>query len=169
MKDNWGNRVMPLTRRNFLVQSLVFGGAVAMPAWAGKVLAADDGVLRARLYNDVNSLDPAIYQNAYNVDVMGLIYPKLIGYKPNSDKWEWQLEAAESIEQIDDTHIRFKLKPGLRWSGDFGEITAEDVKYSFERVLDPAIASPVAGDRSEARRVGKECVSTVRSRRSPYH
>src|SRR3546814_10508773 len=70
MKDNWGNRVMPLTRRNFLVQSLVFGGAVAMPAWAGKVLAADDGVLRARLYNDVNSLDPAIYQNAYNVDVM---------------------------------------------------------------------------------------------------
>src|SRR3546814_8083313 len=77
MKDNWGNRVMPLTRRNFLVQSLVFGGAVAMPAWAGKVLAADDGVLRARLYNDVNSLDPAIYQNASNVDVMGLLYPKL--------------------------------------------------------------------------------------------
>src|SRR3546814_9412382 len=105
MKDNWGNRVMPLTRRNFLVQSLVFGGAVAMPAWAGKVLAADDGVLRARLYNDVNSLDPAIYQNAYNVDVMGLIYPKLIGYKPNSDKWEWQLEAAESIEQIGRAHV----------------------------------------------------------------
>jgi hypothetical protein len=54
-----------------------------MPAWAGRAFAADDGILRARLYNDINRLDPAIYENAYNVDVMGLIYPKLIGYKPN--------------------------------------------------------------------------------------
>src|SRR3546814_16636584 len=126
MKDNWGNRVMPLTRRNFLVQSLVFGGAVAMPAWAGKVLAADDGVLRARLYKDVNSLDPAIYQNAYNVDVMGLIYPKLIGYKPHSDTWEWQLEAAETIEQHNDTHTRLHLKPGLRWSAAIGARPAHE-------------------------------------------
>src|SRR3546814_19322758 len=77
---------------------------------------------------------------------MGLIYPKLIGCKPNSDKREWQLEAAESIEQIDDTHIRFQLKPGLRWSGDFGEITAENVQYPFERVLAPRIARALAGD-----------------------
>lgn len=141
-----GTRIMPLTRRGFLLQSLVFGGAAAMPGWAGRVLAAEDGILKARLFNDINRLDPAIYENAYNVDVMGLIYPKLIGYRPNSDKWEWQLEAAESVEQVDDTHIRFRLKQGMRWSGDFGEITAEDVKYSFERVIDPEIASPVAGD-----------------------
>src|SRR3546814_17954171 len=30
-------------------------------------------------------------------------------------------------------------------------------------------AAPVAEDRSEERRVGKECVSTCRSRWSPYH
>src|SRR3546814_19638422 len=30
-------------------------------------------------------------------------------------------------------------------------------------------AGPVAGERSEERRVGKECVSTCRSRWSPYH
>jgi peptide/nickel transport system substrate-binding protein len=137
---------MPISRRNLLLQSLVFGGAVALPKWAGQAFAANDGVLRARLYNDINRLDPAIYENAYNVDVMGLIYPKLVGYKPNSDAWEWQLEQAESIEQVDDTHIRFKLKDGLRWSGDFGDITAEDVKYSYERVIDPEINSPVAGD-----------------------
>src|SRR3546814_11906428 len=36
---------------------------------------------------------------------------------------------------------------------------------------DPLIraGSKVAGNRSEARRVGKECVSTCRSRWSPYH
>jgi peptide/nickel transport system substrate-binding protein len=137
---------MPISRRSLLLQSLVFGGALALPKWVGQAFAANDGVLRARLYNDINQLDPAIYQNAYNVDVMGLIYPKLVGYVPNSDAWEWQLEQAESIEQVDDTHIRFKLKDGLRWSGDFGDITAEDVKYSYERVIDPKNESPVAGD-----------------------
>jgi peptide/nickel transport system substrate-binding protein len=146
MTNIQSRKSMLMTRRGFMLSSLVFGATTAMPGGVGRVFAADDGILRARLYNDINRLDPAIYENAYNVDVMGLIYPKLISYKPNSDKWEWQLEAAEAIEQIDDTHIRFKLKDGMRWSGDFGEITAEDVKFSFERVIDPALESPVAGD-----------------------
>src|SRR3546814_14508329 len=33
----------------------------------------------------------------------------------------------------------------------------------------PGAPSPVSGQRSEERRVGKECVSTGRSRWSPYH
>jgi len=137
---------LSIHRRGLLLRSLALGGLAAVPARAGRAFAAENGVLRARLYNDINRLDPAIYENAYNVDVMGLIYPKLIGYKPNVDHWDWQLEAAEEIEQVDDTHIRFRLKDGLRFSGDYGEITAEDVKYSFERVIDEEIASPVAGD-----------------------
>jgi peptide/nickel transport system substrate-binding protein len=137
--------LMP-NRRGFMLSSLAFGGAAALPGWARRTVAQEGGVLKARLYNDINRLDPAIYENAYNVDVMGLIYPKLIGYKPNSDTWEWQLQEAESLEQVDETHIRFRLKEGLRWSGDFGEVTAEDVKFSFERVIDPEIKSPVAGD-----------------------
>src|SRR3546814_4677819 len=35
--------------------------------------------------------------------------------------------------------------------------------------LDPATGEPPRGARSEERRVGKECVSTCRSRWSPYH
>ncbi|CAN5603505.1 ABC transporter substrate-binding protein [soil metagenome] len=141
-----GTPIMPMTRRGRMLRSLFFGGAAAMPAWAGRAVAAENGILRARIYNDINRLDPAIYENAYNVFVMDLIYPKLIGYKPNSDQWEWQLEGAEEIEQLDDTHIRFRLRDGLRWSGDHGAITAEDVKFSFERVIDPEMESPVAGD-----------------------
>lgn len=146
MTKNNIQRFMPVSRRGFMLSSLVFGAGTAMQGSFYRAFAADDGVLRARLYNDINRLDPAIYENAYNVDVMGLIYPKLIGYKPNSDVWNWQLEAAEEIEQVDDLHIRFKLKDGLRFSGDWGPITAEDVKFSFERVIDPALESPVAGD-----------------------
>ena len=33
------------------------------------------------------------------------------------------------------THISFTLKPGLMWSDNLGEVTADDVKYSFERML----------------------------------
>src|SRR3546814_14499660 len=36
----------------------------------------------------------------------------------------------------------------------------------LEEVGDPATGEPIG---SEERRVGKECVSTCRSRRSPYH
>src|SRR3546814_20003580 len=36
-------------------------------------------------------------------------------------------------------------------------------------VVDPAVGPPVLAERSEERRVGKECVSTCRSRWSPYH
>src|SRR3546814_17508424 len=39
----------------------------------------------------------------------------------------------------------------------------------FDVVVDLRRDSPTFGQRSEERRVGKECVSTCRSRWSPYH
>ena len=42
---------------------------------------------------------------------------------------------SKKITQDDPTHISFTLKPGLKWNGDIGEVTAEDVKFSFERML----------------------------------
>src|SRR3546814_2553831 len=38
----------------------------------------------------------------------------------------------------------------------------------FTPLLDDAVGSPIVCARSEERRVGKECVSTCRSRWSPY-
>src|SRR3546814_2529663 len=38
-----------------------------------------------------------------------------------------------------------------------------------EEEIEPRLPGPVLSDRSEERRVGKECVSTCRSRWSPYH
>src|SRR3546814_11331839 len=49
-----------------------------------------------------------------------------------------------------------------------GAIGARDGGVEVRTDLDPA-ASLVLVDRSEERRVGKECVSTGRSRWSPYH
>ena len=115
--------------------------------------SAKGGTLRARAYADIDALDPGFYQNAYNVDVMNCIYSKLIHYKPGRE-WDWQLQAAESIEQVDSTHIRFKLRKGMMFTGGYGEMTAEDVKFSFERIIQHD--SPVKGDWGPLDRVDVE-------------
>jgi peptide/nickel transport system substrate-binding protein len=54
------------------------------------------------------------------------------------------LWGAEKLEQTDPKTIAFTLIDGLKWTGGFGPVTAEDVKFSFERIADPAMASPWA-------------------------
>ncbi|MFX0540586.1 ABC transporter substrate-binding protein [Roseovarius sp. S4756] len=132
-----------LGRRGFLQGAAAAGLAAGTMPLANALYAQSGSVLRAFSYADIDKLDPGFYQNGYNVDVMNCIYSKLARYKPGRE-WEIELEAAEELEQIDDTHIRFKLKPGIMFSGGYGEMTAEDVKFSFERVLEHD--SPVKGD-----------------------
>ncbi|TIT39367.1 MAG: peptide ABC transporter substrate-binding protein, partial [Mesorhizobium sp.] len=91
-------------------------------------------VLKVRAVQDIRKLDPAYYGGWSEANVMGCIYSKLIRYKPGSE-WSWELEAAEKVEQVDPTHIRFRLKKGIMFTGDYGEMTAKDVKFSFERII----------------------------------
>src|SRR5690606_15345091 len=39
----------------------------------------------------------------------------------------------------------FKLRSGITWHKDFGDFTSDDVKFSYERVIDPATASAHRG------------------------
>src|SRR3546814_9397065 len=55
-------------------------------------------------------------------------------------------------------------------SSDLGDGWTTDDNIDFECVgIRPATRRPPRAPRSEERRVGKECVSTCRSRWSPYH
>src|SRR3546814_18310059 len=60
-------------------------------------------------------------------------------------------------------------------SSQGSEIVVTGIRSSLERAAEvkqnsvQVVDSIVAQDRSEERRVGKECVSTGRSRWSPYH
>src|SRR3546814_15828164 len=45
----------------------------------------------------------------------------------------------------------------------------EDAEVQSVKIRSPLVCEATLGVRSEERRVGKECVSTVRSRWSPYH
>jgi peptide/nickel transport system substrate-binding protein len=130
-------------RRQVLQGFAALGFAVA--AAPRVAFAADKKLLRVRSYSDLQVLDPLDRVSAPDEDISSSCLNKLIRWK-SADKWTWELDAAASIEQVDDTHIKFTLKPGLKWSGGFGEVTAEDVKYSFERIADPKLKSPYADD-----------------------
>lgn len=125
-----------VSRRSFLKTGAALGGGVfaaGLPL-SQVIWAAEGKTLKVRSQNDINKLDPGFYLNSYNVDVMNCLYSKLTRYKSGAE-WGWELEAAEKIEQVDPTHIRFRLKKGIKFSGDYGEMTAKDVKFSFERVI----------------------------------
>ncbi|MCY7305257.1 MAG: ABC transporter substrate-binding protein, partial [Rhodoferax sp.] len=72
------------------------------------------------------------------------VYQRLMQPKPNSS--EVELDAASEVKQVSPTIIDFKLKPGQMFTDGFGEMTAEDVKFSFERIGLP----PVAGAKESA-------------------
>ena len=136
---------VPITRRQFLrVTSAASATMIFAPTfWPKSSWSAEGNILKVRSYGDINTLDPAFYTLGTEVNVMGCVYNRLISYKPGKE-WGWELDAAKSIEQVDPTHIKFTLRPGIVFTNGFGEMTAEDVKYSFERVIDPDLGSTCA-------------------------
>ncbi|RWB65977.1 MAG: peptide ABC transporter substrate-binding protein [Mesorhizobium sp.] len=125
-----------VSRRTFLRAGAALGGGIisaGMPL-SQVIWAAEGKVLKVRSSGDLVTLDPAFVGQAAEVDLTNCIYSKLTRYKPGTE-WGWELEAADKVEQVDPTHIRFRLKKGIKFSGDHGELTAKDVKFSFERVI----------------------------------
>lgn len=123
-------------------------GAAIGAAWVMPRLAQAQGqdtrILRIAAQNDFQSLDPAFSSTVAESDIQDSLFVRLISYDGTS--WNTQLDGATEIEQVDPTHIRFALRPGIAWTNGFGEVSAEDVKYSFERVANPENESPWKGD-----------------------
>ncbi len=123
------------TRRQALVGGISLATVVALggvhPAFAG----ADRTRIVVRIDKDLVNLDPANRSGPVDLNVIWSVQQGLISFKPGST--EWELDAAEELEQVSDTEIRFKLRSGLAFTAGFGELTAEDVKFSFERFIAP--------------------------------
>lgn len=102
-------------------------------------------VLTVRLVADIRNLDPAHWFSEYDKQVAMPLYSGLVRYQPGT--YETELDLAESIESSEDgTEIHFTLREGVQCHGGYGELTANDVKFSFERFLDPDNPSPYADD-----------------------
>jgi peptide/nickel transport system substrate-binding protein len=131
-------RHIEFDRRRFLKAASVLGTGLATAMAKGKVVWSAEGkTLRVQNDKDISVLDPAHRSGWWEETVMYAIFNSLC-QNTAGDKWAWKLDAAESLDTSDPTAIKFTLKKGIQWTNGFGELTAEDVKYSFERIGDPA-------------------------------
>lgn len=124
-------KVLGLTRRRFL--EMTAAAMTSLAAASSRTHAQGTKVLRVRSSADIQDIDPSNPAASEDQDVMMAVFNKLVSYKTGTE-WGWELEAATSIEQVDPTHVKFTLMPGVMWTNGFGEMTTEDVKYSFERL-----------------------------------
>ena len=145
-----------MDRRAFLKAAGALGAGLAMKP--GFAWSADGDTLRIRMEGDLQCLDPAFMIGGIEDVMMRGIYVSLNHFGDIRKGSPWSLWGAEKLEQKDPKTIAFTLIDGLKWSGGFGAVTADDVKFSFERIADQdariALGLPVR----EARpRRGRRC------------
>jgi peptide/nickel transport system substrate-binding protein len=148
-----------LDRRAMLGQAAALGvtagallamGASAPEAGAATPTrqAAPAKTLRVQFGTDVTTWDPANYKQTIDQPAMHTIYEGLIGYKPGTNKIANVLADRFTVS-ADGKSVHFRLKKGIQFHGGYGEVTADDVKYSFERIAGltkPNIKSAYSGD-----------------------
>lgn len=125
---------LSLTRRRLLQGGAAIGASSVVAGWPGVSFAAREQLV-TRIERDIQNLDPANRIGTVEGNILRAVQRRLVTFKPGS--LDRELDAAETIEQVDDTTIEFTLKPGIMFQQGYGELTAEDVKYSFERFNNP--------------------------------
>src|SRR5258705_4806653 len=125
----------PFNRRDFLtgVAGTALAYALDAPAQTGSGPRTN---ITVRIDRDLAVLDPAARTGPWDGNVIRVVQQRLMKQKPNSS--ELELDAAAEIKQVSPTVIEFRLKPGQMFTDGFGEMTADDVKFSFERIGLPA-------------------------------
>ncbi len=105
--------------------------------------AKPGGTITITYKDDVATLDPAIGYDWQNWSMIKSLFDGLMDYVPGTT--ELRPGLAESYEISEDgLTYTFKLRPGVKFHNG-REMTAEDVKYSLDRVTNPATQSPGAG------------------------
>ncbi len=105
--------------------------------------AKQGGAITITYKDDVATLDPAIGYDWQNWSMIKSLFDGLMDYEPGTTKLRPEL--AESYEiSPDGKTFTFKLRKGVKFHNG-REMTAEDVKYSLDRVTNPKTQSPGAG------------------------
>ena len=131
----------PFSRRGFLQGSLAVTAAASLGARAA--VSQDGKILRIRAVRDLQVLDPGWMVGGLEIDLQYATQGALAVFAEKDGQLSWvPSDFVESVDWADPLHINFKLKPGIMWSGGFGELSAEDVKFSYERIADPKNEAP---------------------------
>ena len=128
--------VLKLDRRSFLATTGTIGAAgfFGLPLFAGEAQAQAKKLI-VRVDLDISILDPGYMVGGSEIETQKAVLPVLVDFDVKDGVYSFRPSVyVEKFEQRDGTHYDFTLKPGFTWSNGFGEFTAEDVKYSYERM-----------------------------------
>uniref|UniRef100_UPI003144E814 ABC transporter substrate-binding protein n=1 Tax=Terrirubrum flagellatum TaxID=2895980 RepID=UPI003144E814 len=118
-------------RRQMLAGAAAAGLAGALESQS-TAQAQTKSNIAVRIDRDLDAIDPAYRTGPWDGNVARTVFQRLVKQKPNSA--ELENDAAAEITQTSPTMIDFRLKPGQMFTDGYGEMTAEDVKFSFERI-----------------------------------
>jgi len=128
-----------MNRWAMMAATLALAVLIAAPAPAG---AQAKDTLTVALVSHPPTLDPHMHFERVGVLVNINMFDSLLH---RNTKLEFEPGLATSWKALSDTTWEFKIRKGVRFHN--GEImTPEDVKYSFERVLDQTKKSPQYGN-----------------------
>ena len=107
---------------------------------------AASGELRVGLESDVVTLDPPMFTDVYSNYVSSQIHETLFQVDHEMKIVPF---LAEKLEQPNDTTYLITLRKGVKFHN--GEaLTADDVTFTYARVMDPATKSPRASNLTDA-------------------
>jgi peptide/nickel transport system substrate-binding protein len=129
-----------LTRRAVLASATALGATGLVAPWlSGRAYAAGE-TLRAGItgYNVINTLDPG---RATLIPEFYVIWALFNGLMKFDAKMNVVPDLAESIKVADDGTLEVKLRANVKFH-DGSTLTADDVKFTLERIIDEKFASP---------------------------
>ena len=137
---------MKTQKYNHITRVLVAVGLFSMviPALAAQVppgtaLAEKQELVRNN-GSEPSSLDPHKVESDVENNIISDLFEGLVGVSPAG---EIEPRLAEKWENKDNTVWTFHLRPGVTWS-DGTAITAQDIVWSWQRLVSPLTASPYA-------------------------
>jgi peptide/nickel transport system substrate-binding protein/oligopeptide transport system substrate-binding protein len=132
-----------------LLASTVAAAALALGLSAASAQVVPDpnakngGSIIITYKDDVATLDPAIGYDWQNWSMIKSLFDGLMDYEPGTTNLVPDLAEGYEISGDGQT-FTFKLRPGVKFHNG-REVTAEDVKYSIDRVVNPVTQSPGQG------------------------
>ena len=100
--------------------------------------------------------------NLFRIEVENIafnVYSGLTTYEP--EKAGIEPDLATAWETPDPLTYNFKLRDGVTWHKNFGTFTAEDVVYSYQRIMNPSTGSTYAAEFNNVASVTAPDASTV--------
>lgn len=123
--------------------ALAFCGPALAQDYTPDPNAKQGGEILVTYHDDVATLDPAIGYDWQNWSMIKSLFDGLMDYVPGTTTLRPGLAESYDISEDGMTYT-FHLRKGVKFTNG-REMTADDVKYSLDRVTLPATQSPGAG------------------------